>query len=128
MNMRRRIVCISAILIICSAAAASLCLCENFKYESRGKRDPFVPLLGADKSLSTNLENITSLEDLKLEGIATGASGKNIAIINGEIVKEKDSFGELRIKKITKNSVTVSISGIEYNLNIQEEEGVKSGK
>jgi len=99
--------------------------CEVFKYEAKGRRDPFVPLVGKEISSVASLMTISSIEDLKLEGIATGAKGKNVAIMNGEMVKERDRFGELVIKKITKKSVTVSITGAEYIVELPEEGGTQ---
>ncbi len=93
-------------------------------YESKGKRDPFVPLVGVDKGgRSAGLDGIVSASDVFLEGIAIGPSGKNIAILNGQIVKEKDSFGLLQIKKISKKTVELSIDGKIYTLSLQEEKG-----
>ncbi len=98
-------------------------------YESKGKRDPFVPLVGQDKgSHSTGLEGIVSVNDVLLEGIAIGPSGKNIAILNGQIVKEKDRFGLLQIKKISKKTVELSIDGKVHTLSLQEEKGIKVGE
>ena len=55
---------------------------DNFKYESRGKRDPFVPLVGQAQGAIGKLMDVTSADDLRLEGIALGGGGKNTAIIN----------------------------------------------
>lgn len=91
-----------------------------FSYESKGKRDPFVPLIGQEKEKGTALENITSIEDLTLEGIAIGSGGKNIAILNGQLVKDDDKFGTLYIKKISRKKVQISIDAKDYVLDLQE--------
>lgn len=93
-----------------------------FKYESKGKRDPFVPLIGRERGKSAGLESIRSIQDVNLEGIAIGASGKNIAILNGQMVRENDKFGVLKIKKISQKSVQLSIDGDNHTLNLQEPE------
>ncbi|MFA6079188.1 MAG: hypothetical protein WC779_05525 [Candidatus Omnitrophota bacterium] len=103
-------------------------ICETFKYESKGRRDPLVPLVGKEISSVANLMTISSIEDLKLEGIAIGAKGKNVAIMNGEMVREGDRFGELAIKKITKKSVIVSITGAEHTVELPEEGGTQIEK
>ncbi len=102
--------------------------CEGFKYEAKGRRDPFVPLVGKEISSVASLMTISSIADLKLEGIATGPKGKNVAIMNGEMVKERDRFGELEIKKITKKAVTVLITGAEYIVELPEEGGIQIEK
>ncbi len=98
----------------------------GFGYESNGKRDPFIPLIGQEKGhRPSSLEEITLIEDVLLEGIAIGPSGKNIAILNGQMVKEKDKFGLLQIKKISKKTVELSIDGKDYTLSLQDEKGIK---
>lgn len=108
--------------------AASFGRCENYKYESHGKRDPFVPLVGIDRPTTSKLEDITSITDVKLEGIATGSGGKIVAILNGEIVKEGDKFGDIQVKKITKQSVTIVMGGKNHVIDLIEEGGLKSGR
>jgi hypothetical protein len=98
---------------------------EAFQYESKGKRDPFVPLVGAEKPAAARLVDITSVEDLKLDGIALGARGEAAAIINGELVKSGDKVGDITVKSITKTTVTLIISGKAHELNLQEEGGQK---
>ncbi len=96
---------------------------DAFKYDASGRRDPFIPLVGNEKPANTGLEDISSLEDVKLEGIALGPKGRNRAIINGEMVKEGDKFGILEIKKITKKEVNILLGGAEHKLSLSEEGG-----
>lgn len=100
---------------------------QDFNYDAKGRRDPFIPLVGQERSVIAGLETIASPDDLKLEGIATGAGGRQVAIINGQMVKEHDKFGALLIKNITKKSVNVSIEGRDYILTLQEPEKVNAG-
>jgi hypothetical protein len=116
------------LLLIIFAVVANVCYCEEqFKYDPRGKRDPMVPLIGKDKPMILKLENITSVEDVRLEGIADGPKGR-VAVLNGELVRVDDRFGEVVIKDITKRAVTVIIEGKEYTINLPEEGGFKSDK
>lgn len=101
---------------------------DDRKYESRGRRDPFVPLVGMDRPTVSKLEDVTSIADLRLEGIASSPAGKPIAIMNSEIVKEGDKFGIIEIERITKNTVTVVIDGRKYDKDLSEEGGLNSGK
>jgi hypothetical protein len=94
----------------------------NFVYDSKGRRDPFAPLVGQERSSGTGLESVASFDDLKLEGIAVGAGGRQVAIINGQMVKEKDKFGSLSIKKISRKTVELSIENRDYTLTLQEPE------
>ena len=117
--------------VMALGAAALLCVLPDpvSGYESKGKRDPFVPLIGQDKdNRSGGLEGIVSVNDLFLEGIAIGPSGKSIAILNGQMVRENDKFGLLQIKKISKKTVDLSIDEKDYTIDLKDEEGIKIGK
>ena len=122
--MNRKIVYIIVVAVGCGYWASA-----GFGYESNGKRDPFIPLIGQEKgNRPGSLEEITSIEDVLLEGIAIGSSGKNVAILNGQMVKENNKFGLLQIKKISKKTVELSIDGKVYTLSLQDEKGIKVGE
>ena len=102
---------------------------DTFEYVSKGKRDPFVPLIGQEKAKAPSLAEITSAEDIKLEGIAIGAGGKSIAILNGQMVRENDKFGAISVKKISQKTVELSIEGKDYTVELPKpEEENKIGK
>ena len=63
-----------------------------FVYNDHGKRDPFVPLVSSAGMVVTYDEDL-SVNDLVLEGIVADASGNNVAIVNGKIVKARDTIG-----------------------------------
>jgi hypothetical protein len=117
---------VAIIILIMSALPASAA--DAFKYDAAGRRDPFVPLIGSDRPVNAGLENAASVEDIKLEGIALGPKGNNRAIMNGEMVKEGDRFGNLEIKMITKKEVVILLGGAEYMLSLPEEGGGIGGK
>ena len=122
--MNKKIVYIIVVALGCAywAGAAS-------GYESNGKRDPFIPLISKEKEARpSGLEGVTSIEDVTLEGIAIGPLGKNIAILNGQMVKEKDRVGILQVNKISKKTVELLIDGKVHTLSLQDEEGIKVGK
>ena len=100
---------------------------EQSRYDSHGKRDPLVPLVGQEKPGGTvALSEIVSIDEVMLEGIAGETTGNKTAIMNGELVKENFKSGEVQIKKISKNSVTLTISGKDFTVNLPEEGGPKS--
>jgi len=114
-------------LLFAAASSASLFLssADAFQYESKGKRDPFVPLVGAEKPAAARLVDITSIEDLRLDGIALGAKGEAAAIINGELIKSGDKVGDITVRSITKTTVTLIIGGKAHELKLPEEGGQK---
>ena len=63
-----------------------------FVYDEHGKRDPFVPLVSSAGMVVTYDEDL-AVNDLNLEGIVSDASGNNVAIVNGKVVKFRDQIG-----------------------------------
>lgn len=119
---------LAAILIIIIPVCALIVNSEEqYRYDQRGKRDPMVPLIGKDKPMVLKLENITSVEDVRLEGIADGPKGR-VAVLNGELVRVNDRFGEVTVKDIARRAVTIIIEGKEHIIQMPEEGGFKSGK
>ncbi len=76
-----------------------------FVYDDKGKRDPFTALV-TSTGVFLNVEKEYLLSDLALEGTMIGKSG-NIAIINGQIVREKQAIGDFIVEKIDNNTVTL---------------------
>jgi hypothetical protein len=80
------------ILVLMLFFANSVYAQEAFVYNDHGKRDPFVPLVSSAGMVVTYDEDL-SVNDLVLEGIVADASGNNVAIVNGKIVKARDPIG-----------------------------------
>jgi len=126
--MQRRISLISLVLfaaVICLFAVNSPC--QNFKYEAMAKRDPFVPLVGVERTKVSGLEDVVSVDDVKFEGITIGPGGKKTVFMNDRILKEGDRVGLVEIIKIGDESVTLVISGTEHNVELNKEGGPRSG-
>lgn len=113
----------SYLLIAAAIAISSTVFADIFRYDSHGKRDPFVPLVGVEKPTVTRLADITSVEDMRLEGIVSGAKGEMAAMINGEMVKVNEKVGDIVVKSITRNTVTLTVSGKICELRLSEEGG-----
>lgn len=97
--------------------------CQSFRYDAKGRRDPFVPLLGVDRVKVSGLEDVISAEDVKLEGIAVGPGGKKTVVMNGKILKEGDKIGVVEVVKIGDKAVTLIISGTRHDINLSKEGG-----
>jgi len=89
---------------------------KQFVYDSREKRDPFVPLIGDITRGVGNASQIMSIEDVDFQGAASDAKGRMIAIMNGEIFRRGDSSGEMVVKAVGNDNVTVVIKGKEHTL------------
>ena len=84
-----------------------------------------MPLVGMGKPAAVRLEDVTSISDICLEGIAIESKGKIAAIMNGAVLKEGDKVGEVEVKKISKNTVSLSIGGKIYDLQLSKDGGPK---
>ncbi|MFH1128897.1 MAG: hypothetical protein V1699_05775 [Candidatus Omnitrophota bacterium] len=94
-----------------------------FKYDPKGKRNPFIPLVTRDGKL---LKLDTSEEGNKgftLEGIIYDKNGVSYAIFNGSVVKTGDTVGDFQILKIMNNKIVIIKEGqaSEIELNKGEE-------
>ena len=107
--------------VICNFSFA-----EDFTYESKGKRDPFIPLVGpgAVHQQVKGTADISSIEDVVLEGIVYDKNGNSSAIINGEVVKEGEKAGIVTVEKIEPKKVILGIEKQVYEVPlVKEKEG-----
>ena len=92
-------------------------------YDDHGKRDPFVPLVSSAGMVVTYDEDL-SVNDLILEGIVTGASGDNAAIVNGKVVKPHDQIGPYVVETIAVDHVEFLKGTERFILRIKRTEGM----
>ena len=91
-----------------------------FVYDSKGKRDPFIPLVKGTARSHTGLDNIESVDELVLEGILWDKSGGSIAILNGVVLKEGDKVKNIQLLEIAPKGVFLLVDGEKYNLTLEE--------
>ncbi|MDP2920794.1 MAG: hypothetical protein Q8O12_00295 [Candidatus Omnitrophota bacterium] len=94
---------------------------EAFKYNAKSRRDPFTPLVSETGSYASDAYEASAIEDIRLEGIVWDDTKGSIAIINGEIAKEGDSVGSIKILKINKDSVVFDVNGEGVKVNLNSE-------
>lgn len=93
----------------CGFARASFAE-EQFKYDSRGRRDPFTPLVTKEgRVIIPSVEEYADipLENMKLEGILWDPQGESSAILNGKIVRVGTVIGDYEIKEILHSHIIV---------------------
>ena len=96
---------------------------EELTYASKGKRDPFVPLVGSGAVYQVKeISDITSIEDVSLEGIVYDGKGKSLVIMNGLILKEGDQAGAVIVDKIEPKKVILRVEDNVYEKVLTEEE------
>ncbi len=93
---------------------------EQFVYDAKGKRDPFIPLVTSDGRL-LNLDTQQAKGALSLEGIIYDENGVSYAIVNGAVVKIGDAVDDNQVLKIEKNKVIFIKGGNPFELRLKEE-------
>ena len=91
---------------------------ESFKYEAKAKRDPFVPLVSEGGAYVSDAYGISSIKDIRLEGIVWEKTGDSIAIINGEIVGKGQQVGVAKVLEIEKDAVIFDVEGEEVRIEL----------
>ena len=119
-------VCLAIVIAIVVAWAPRL-FSESYQYSSHGKRDPFIPIVGVDRPAVVDLDDAVSIDDIRLEGIATGARGEPVAIVNGKVYREGAKAGEVELVKIGKKSITIMLGGKSHERFLAGEEGGNKG-
>ena len=92
-----------------------------FKYDSKNRRDPFIPLISESGGYASDAHEASAVEDIRLEGIVWDDVKGSIAIINGEIAKEGDSIGAMKILKINKYNVLFNVGGENVKIELNKE-------
>ncbi len=95
----------------------SLVFAEEFRYDSHGKRDPF--LSQAFQNLG---ESQLSHGELRLEGIVIDKKGQSYAIVNSEIVREGQTFQGFLLKNITSKEVTFVKGEEEFKVQLRNDD------
>jgi len=106
-----------AIILISSEVFAE----EGFKYNAKSRRDPFIPLISETGGYASDAYEASAIEDIRLEGIVWDDIKGSIAIINGEIAKEGDSMGSVKILKINKDGVVFDVNGESVTIELNKE-------
>ncbi len=94
------------------------------EYQSKGKRDPFVPLMTADGKRihppGSDEEATTGTSLLSLQGIVFDPHAESYAIINNRLVREQDDVDGVKILKIEPTTVTILADGQPQQLSIHQ--------
>jgi len=94
---------------------------EGFKYNAKSRRDPFIPLISETGGYASDAYEASAIEDIRLEGIVWDDVNGSIAIINGEIAKEGDSMGSIKVLKINKDNIIFDVGGENIKIDLNKE-------
>lgn len=93
---------------------------EQFVYDDKAKRNPFMPLVTTDGRLISLGQQDNS--EINLEGIIYDEAGSSYAIVNQSIVRISDWVGDYRVLKIEKNKVIFLKDGQPIEAELKKEE------
>ena len=93
---------------------------EIFVYDSKGKRDPFQSLVSPEGYL-INIEPLSGISEIVIEGIIYDPKGSSFAIINSEVVKSGDAIGGYEVLDIQQNKVTLLKDAEKFEIELKEE-------
>ena len=96
---------------------------DEYIYSSKGKRDPFIPLIISKTRTSLGLQAVETIEDVKFEGVIFDPSGGSIAVLNNVIVKEGEKAYNVEVVKIYENAITIKVYNKSYTINLIEKGG-----
>jgi len=116
--------------------SASLLMLRSFpafgEYQSKGKRDPFVPLITLDGQRvhppGFDEEVDAGITDLILQGIVFDTRADSYAIINGRIVRSNEEVEGMRVVRIEPTTVTILVGGERHQLSLsqpKQEKGIE---
>jgi hypothetical protein len=102
------------------ALCFGIIFCESAQaeklYASKGKRDPFVPLVTSGSKIGTaaGLAAVESVDEIVIEGLMFDSVPKNsVVVVNGSVLKEGDEVGNVKVLKIRQDGAQFSVNGIE---------------
>jgi len=100
---------------------------KDFTYDSKGRRDPFVPLINAKAKHDSEKEKADT-GAFQMEGIIYDPGG-SLAIINGKVLREGDVLNGYKVAQIQKSCVNMSREGETFTLNLKKSKrgGKKNG-
>lgn len=83
------------------------------EYQSKGKRDPFVPLLTSEgqriRPPGFDEEVAGGIEGVSLQGIVFDPKAESYAVLNGKVVREKEEIDGMRVIRIESDAVTLQV-------------------
>jgi competence protein ComGC len=98
---------------------------EEFVYNAKGKRNPFIPLVTAEGrllKLDKDKEQDATQQGLTVEGIIYDKLGRSFAIVNTNVVGIGDMVGDFQVLKILDHKVIFIRNGEPLEVELTKEE------
>jgi hypothetical protein len=107
----------------CILSFTFICLAEEeFKYDSKGRRNPFIPLVTSEGRILKLDREQRQDNDLLIEGIIYDKNGLSYAIINGVVASVGDAIGDYQVLKIEDRKVILIKEGVITEIELKEEQ------
>ena len=102
---------------------ACVCAQQDFVYDTRGKRNPFIPLVTSNGMLM-QLDKKEEFRpgDLLIEGIIYAKDGSSFAIVNGNVVGVGYYVDNYQVLKIEEDRVVFIKEGQTKEVELKKEE------
>ena len=97
---------------------------EKVSYDAHGKRDPFVPLV-SETSVPVPMEEaamLTNMDEIKIEGIVYDPNQGSIVMLNGNMLREGEALGGIKVLKIQPDGVSLLFNDQEIFKEMHSEE------
>jgi len=94
---------------------------EDYVYDSKYKRNPFLPLITSDGRL-LKLDKEEGVKGLVIEGIIYDKHGLSYAIVNGDVVQIGDKVGGYQVLKIESDKVVFIKDAKSLEVELKKEE------
>lgn len=104
------------ILGFCSLASTQ----EQFTYEAKNKRNPFIQIITPDGRF-LQLDKEDTKQELMVEGIIYDKYGRSYAIVNGLVVEIGSYVKDYQVLKIEENKVLFIREGEIFEGNLKKE-------
>jgi len=96
---------------------------DEFVYDVKGRRNPFIPLVTPEgRLLKLDKQDTASSGGLAIEGIIYDKLGRSFAIVNTEVVGIGDTVGDYQVLKIFENKVVFIKDGEPLEVELTKEE------
>jgi hypothetical protein len=94
---------------------------DEFVYNAKGKRNPFIPLVTSDGRL-LKLDKDETKGALSIEGIIYDKDGRSYALVNGEVVEVGSPIDGYQVLKIEEHKVIFIKEGQATEVEFNKEE------
>lgn len=97
---------------------------NEFVYNAKGKRNPFIPLVTPEgRLIKLDKQETASTGGLLVEGIIYDKHGRSFAIVNAEVLGVGDMVEEYQVLKIYENKVVFIKDGEPFEVELIKGEG-----